>query len=174
MRPEKIQLVRDIRGLLEASPSFFLIAYKGLTAAEFRDLRHALKGSGGACHVVPNRLLKIAAGEAGLAGLGQADLREDTALVTAGADPVGAVRALREFAKTHEEVVLKLGVVEGRLCTAAEAAALADLPPRQVLQAQLLGLLQAPAAQLVRVLQAKAASVVYVLNAYLNEKQKAA
>jgi large subunit ribosomal protein L10 len=52
--------------------------------------------------------------------------------------------------------------------------ALADLPPREVLQAQLLGLLQAPASQMVQVLNAKVASVVFVLNAYLCQKEKAA
>jgi large subunit ribosomal protein L10 len=174
MRAEKTQLVRDIRALIESSSSLLLMGYKGLTAAEFRALRSALATAGSQCHVVPNRLLKIAAGESGLTDLGQAELKQDTALVTGGADPVAVAKVLREFAKTHEEAVLKLAVVEHRLCTAAEAAALADMPPREVLQAQLLGLLQAPAVQLVRVLNAKVASVVYVLNAYLSQKQRAA
>jgi large subunit ribosomal protein L10 len=174
MRPEKTQQVRDIRALMESSPSLFLMGYKGLTAAEFRALRSALAVCGSQCHVVPNRLLKIAAAESGLAELGQAEVRLDTALVSGGADAVAVARALRDFAKTHEEAVLKMAVIERKLCTGAQAAALADLPPRQVLQAQLLGLLQAPAGRLLGVLNAKAASVVHVLNAYLSQKQKAA
>lgn len=174
MRAEKTQLVRDIQALMASSSSLFLMGYKGLTAAEFRALRAVLATVGSQCHVVPNRLVKIAAREIGLAELGQADLKLDTALVSGGADPVAVAKVLRDYAKTHEEAVMKMAVVERRLCTGVQAAALADLPPRQVLQAQLLGLLQAPAGQLVRVLSAKAASVVYALNAYLSQKQTAA
>ena len=174
MRAEKTQLVKDIRALVESSSSLFLIGFKGLTAADFRTLRSALMACRSECHVVPNRLLKIAAAESGLAALGQADLTLDTALVSGGADPVGVAKALRDFAKTRPGALIKLGVVEGKLCTGAQAVALADLPPREVLQAQLLGLLQAPATQMVQVLNAKVASVVFVLNAYLSQKEKAA
>jgi large subunit ribosomal protein L10 len=65
-------------------------------------------------------------------------------------------------------------VLEKRHCSPADVAALADLPAREVLQAQLLGLLQAPMRQLVGVLHAKLASPVYALQAYLEAKQKTA
>ncbi|MBN2450191.1 MAG: 50S ribosomal protein L10 [Lentisphaeria bacterium] len=174
MRPEKQQLAQDIRALIDSSSSLFLISYKGLTTAAFGELRRVLDPVGSECHVVPNRLFRIAASESGLTTVADIDLREDTALVTGGSDPVAVAKVLRDFAKDHPQTSIKLGVLEGRLCTAAEAVSLAGLPPREVLLAQLLGLLQAPASQLVRVLQAKVASVVYVLSAYLNEKEKAA
>jgi len=174
MRAEKTQLVRDIRALLESSPSLFLIGFKGLSTEDFRALRETLRPCGSVCHVVPNRLLRIAATESGLGALGQAELKLDTALISGGADPVGVAKALREFAKTRAGAALKLAVVEGKLCAAAEAASLADLPSREVLQAQLLGLLQAPATRLAYVLNAKVASIVLVVNAYLIEKEKAA
>ena len=63
---------------------------------------------------------------------------------------------------------------DGKLLNAAEVAALADLPPREVLLGQLLGLLQAPATGLVRVLNAKLSSIVYVLNAFCKKKEQAA
>ncbi len=174
MRAEKTQLVQDIRALVESSSSLFLIGFKGLTAADFRNLRGALTACGSECHVVPNRLLSIAAAGSGLDALGQAEVKLDTALVSGGKDPVAVAKVLRDFAKTRAGAAIKLAVVEGKLCTGAQAVALADLPPREVLQAQLLGLLQAPAAQLVQVLNAKVASVVFVLNAYLSQKEKAA
>jgi large subunit ribosomal protein L10 len=174
MRAEKTQLVHDIGALIQSSSSLFLIGFKGLTAADFRNLRSALTKCGSECHVVPNRLLSIAAAASGLATLGQADVKLDTALVSGGVDPVGVAKVLRDFAKTRAGAVIKLAVVEGKLCTGAQAVALADLPPREVLQAQLLGLLQAPASQMVQVLNAKVASVVFVLNAYLCQKEKAA
>jgi large subunit ribosomal protein L10 len=124
--------------------------------------------------VVPNKLLQIAAGELGLDQLKDAELVGDTALITGGADCVAVARAVRDFGKAHEHVTFKLAVVEGSVCSPEEAAQLADLPPKEVLQAQLLGLLQAPAGQLARVLNAKVASIAYVLSAYLSEKEKAA
>jgi large subunit ribosomal protein L10 len=69
-------------------------------------------------------------------------------------------------------MTVKLAVVEGALLNQADAFAMADLPSREVLLAQLLGLLQAPASQLVRVLNAKLASIVYVLDAYCKKKDE--
>lgn len=174
MRAEKTQLVHDIRALIDASPDLFLMGYTGLTAADFRALRGALAACGSECHVVPNRLLAIAAKEAGLSALSGTELKLDTAMVGGGEDPVAVAKVLRDFARTHDKAVVRMAVLEGKLLSASETTALADLPPREVLLAQLLGLLQAPASQLVRVLNAKVASVVYVLNAYLSEKEKAA
>ncbi len=174
MRAEKKQLVDDIRALLEPSPSLFLISYKGLTAKGFAELRKSLDELESQCHVMPNRVFLRAVAECGIDALAGLSLTKDTALVTAGCDPVGIAKKLRDFAKAEKVVSFKLAVIEGKLCSASEASALADLPPREVLQAQLLGLLQAPATQVVRVLNAKVASIVYVLNAYLGEKEKAA
>ena len=83
-------------------------------------------------------------------------------------------KAVREFAKGRDQVKVKLAVVEGTLLSEADTYALADLPAREVLLAQLLGLLQAPAGQLVRVLNAKVASIVYVLNDYCTKKGQVA
>jgi len=174
MRPEKHQLVHDICELLAGAPSLFLIAYKGLTVRAFSDLRAALEEAEARCVVVPNRLLKRAAAEAGLDGLAALDLAGDTALVTCGDGPVAVAKVLKEFARNHPEVAFKLGAVQGQLCTAEQAQAIADLPPREVLLAQLLGLLQAPARQLATVLNAKVASIVYVVSAYLKQKEEAA
>lgn len=174
MRAEKKQLVQDIRALIESSSSLFLITYKGLTTKDFSNLRTVLAGVGSECHVVPNRLLKLAAAESGLETLAEAVVTLDSALVSGGPDPVAVARTLRDFGKDHPVAAVKLAVVEGKLCGGDQATALADLPPREVLLAQLLGLLVAPASQLVRVLNAKVASVVYVLNAYLSEKEQAA
>lgn len=173
MRAEKTQMVQEIKGLVDAKP-FFLITYKGLTAADFSTFRTALAGLGAQCHVVRNTLLKKAASNLGIAALDGVTLAGDTALVS-GDDAVGIAKAIRDFAKTKKDVVkVKLGVVEGQLLNESDANAMADLPSKEVLQAQLLGLLQAPAGQLVRVLNAKVSTIVYVLNAFLGKKEQAA
>lgn len=171
MRAEKLQLARDIQALIGRAPSIFLVSYKGLTVASFDTLRAALNPLGAACHVVPNRVFRIAAREAGLDDLAAFDLEGDTALICGGEDVVAVAKALRDFSKGHEQMAVKIALVEGRLAQPEQARALADVPSREVLLAQLLGLLQAPAGQLVRVLQASVANIVYVLSAYRQKKE---
>ncbi len=173
MRAEKTQMVQEISGLISGKP-IFLISYKGLTAADFVSFRDSLAGFGAVCHVVPNTLFSVAAKAVGIGCLDGVTVSGDTALVS-GDDPVAMAKAIREFAKQKKDIVkVKLAVVEGQLLDAADAEQLADLPPREVLLAQLLGLLNAPASQLVRVLNAKLSTIVYVLNAFLQKKEQAA
>jgi len=173
MRAEKTQMVQDIKGLVDGK-AFVLISYKGLKAADFTSFRGVLAGVGAQCHVVPNTLLLVAAKNAGIDCLADVKLSGDTALIS-GTDAVAVAKAARDFAKAKDGIVsIKLGVVEGKLLNTAEVVQLADLPPREVLLAQLLGLLNAPAGQLVRVLNAKVSSIVYVLNAFLQKKEQAA
>ena len=173
MRPEKKQIVQDLCGLLEQASTLFVVAYNGLDAESFAELRQALAAVGGECHVVPNRLMKLALAESGRDQYADNVFREDSALVTTTAEAVTVARTLRDFAKTHTALSFKGGFVEGRACTAEEALSLAAMPPREVLQAQLLGLLLAPATGLARLLNAKVAQILYLLNAHKNKKQQA-
>ena len=175
MRPEKEQLVKDICGLIEPSPCLFLVTYKGLTAQAFEELRTTLEASAAQCHVVPNRLFKRAAAVCGMESVLETDLRGDTALVCGPeTNPVTLAKTLTTFGKTHPQLTFKLGVIDGKPFGPDQAQELAKLPPREILLAQLLGLLQAPARQLVSVLNAKTTSVVYVLSAYLQNKEETA
>ena len=171
MRPEKVQLVQDLQGLLSSSAGLFLVSYKGLTVSDFAELRGRLAEVDAECHVVPNRLLLRAAAENGLETLAASALADDTAMVSGGQDATEVAKALRGFARQHKEVSFKAGVFEGKLYSREDTARLAELPPREVVLAQLLGLLQAPMGQLVGVLNAKVASIVYVLRAYADSKE---
>jgi large subunit ribosomal protein L10 len=173
MRAEKHQLVHDIKELLGLSTGFFLIGYKGLTTAALTDLRGRLAAVGGQCHIVPNRLFKRAAAAGGISAIAPVSVAGDNAVVCGG-DLVAVAKIVRDFAKSHDKAPIRLGVVSGQVITADQVGQLADLPPREVLLAQLLGVLQAPASNLARVLNAKLASVVYVLNAHLKNKEQAA
>ena len=166
-------MVQEIKGLISGKP-IILISYKGLTAADFVGLRDSLAGFGAVCRVIPNTLLCVAAKAVGISCMDGVTLSGDTALIS-GDDPVAMAKAIRDFAKQKKDIVkVKLAVVEGQLLDAADVEQLADLPPREVLLAQLLGLLNAPAGQLVRVLNAKLSTIVYVLNAFLQKKEQAA
>jgi len=173
VRPEKGQIVQDIQALIESSGSFFLVTWKGLTTMGFSELRDTVAEAEGVCHVVPNRLFRRAAAECGIEGFADDALKGDTAFV-GGPDSVALAKCLRDFGRVHGEVSFKAGVTAGSILSAAQSLTLADLPPRDVLRAQVLGLLQAPSGKLVGVLSAKLSSIVYVLNAYLNEKEAAA
>ena len=174
MRAEKIQIVQEIKGLIDSKP-FILISYKGLSTAVLNGFRSKLSELGAECHVVPNTLLRHAAKELGLESVAACELSGDTALVSGSCDPVAMAKMVRDFIKEQKEkIAIKWGFVEGTLINADEVKALADLPSREVLLSQLLGLLEAPASQLARVLNAKVASIVYVLNAFLGKKEQAA
>jgi large subunit ribosomal protein L10 len=168
-------MVQEVMDLINGKP-IILITYQGLTANVFNAFRAKLTepSINGVCRVVPNTLLRVAAGQLGMDALANTPLAGDTALISGSGDPVALAKAVREFAKGRDQVKVKLAVVEGTLLSEADTYALADLPAREVLLAQLLGLLQAPAGQLVRVLNAKVASIVYVLNDYCTKKGQVA
>ena len=168
MRAEKKQMVQELVDRMNGQ-AVVLITYQGVTANSFNSFRAKVANDSvkGACHVVPNTLLKKAAAELGYTALAEQELSGDTAMVT-GADAVALVKAIKEFAsdkeKAKEKVKVKLSYVEGQLLNAKDTLALADLPPKEVIQAQLLGLIQAPAAGIARAINAKLSSVVYVLD----------
>lgn len=171
MRHEKIQLVNDLSGLINTSNTLFLVTYKGLTVADFNDLRTKLADVDSECHVVPNRLFLRAAAECGLDSLAEYKLSGDSALITGGSDPVAVAKLIRKFGDAHEALKVKIGYMEGSMLESEAVAELAKLPGREILLAQLLGVLQGPSRQLAGVLHNRVASIVYVLNAYQQNQQ---
>lgn len=174
MRAEKLQIREDIQKLLASSCGTFMMSYKGMKVADFSALRRNLAVVGSECHIVPNRILRYAARENGIQELADLRLTGETALVTGSKDPAAVAKVLRDFSRTRPVLVNKFGLLSGKLHAGEQMKALADLPSREILLSQLLGLLLAPAQQLVRVLNAKNASIVYVLKAYADQKEKVA
>jgi large subunit ribosomal protein L10 len=112
---------------------------------------------------------------AALAGLGLAEgvaalLSGQTAVACIQGEPVEAAKALRDFAKTNPNLVVKGGLLGTGILTAKEATALADIPPREVLLARLAGGLAAPLQQFAGLLQALPRNLAYGLSALI-EKQ---
>lgn len=174
MRPEKQQLAEDIRQLVEPSPFVFLISYKGLSVDEFDDLRTRLYEQHAECHVVPNRLLRYAVQETDAQVLADKTLKGETAMVTGTGDAVAVAKALASFIKDDDgdQVAIKCGALRGQELSADEVTCLASLPSREVLLAQLLGVLNGPARNLVGVLAAAKSGLVYALQAYLNQQEQ--
>ena len=172
MRVEKIQLLNEIGNTLEKSDYVFLMSYKGLTVRDFSELRDSLSKHNAECHVLKNRLIKKAAEQKGIKGLSELKIVGDTAVVSGKGDAGAVAKTLLGFAKTHEPVKAKAGYLEGAVLGKSDVAALADLPPREVLRAQLLGVLLAPSRNLVTILDMKATEIVNLINAFKDKKEK--
>ena len=120
--------------------------------------------SGAHYAVVKNTLTKIAAKDAGVTGIDEL-LVGPSALAFISGDPVEAAKGLRDFAKVHPLLVIKGGVMDGKLLSAAEISKLADLESREVLLAKLAGAMKAKTAQAAALFQAPLSKTVRTIEA---------
>jgi large subunit ribosomal protein L10 len=128
---------------MENAEAVFLTEYRGLSVKAVQELRRSLRASGAEYKVVKMTLAKLAADDAGIEGLDEF-LIGPTALAFAQSDPVATAKALKDFAKTHEVLVVKVGYFSGNLLTPEEISKLADIEPREVLLAKIAGAAKAP------------------------------
>ena len=164
MRPEKANIVSDLSEELKES-SFVLVAdYQHMKVDDFSELRKRLAGAGAEIHVVKNSFLKRAMADSGFPA-GDGKLTGQTAVVTGKKDVAPVAKAFKTFVTEFKKAMLKLGFIDRAAVSTAELEALADLPPENVLRAQLLGLLLSPATKLVRVLNEPGSSLARLLNA---------
>jgi large subunit ribosomal protein L10 len=170
-RPEKVAAVAEVRERLSSAEGALLTEYRGLKVADLARLRQALKEAGAEYGVYKNTLARRAAQELDLPEL-EPLLEGPTAIAFAQGDAVGVARSLRDFARTNPNLVLKGGLLGTRVLSAAEAAALADVPPREVQLAQLAGALAAPLRQLAGLLSALPRNLAYGLSALIDQKKE--
>jgi large subunit ribosomal protein L10 len=169
---QKKAVVADLRARSETAQAAVLTDYRGLTVDEMTDLRAQLRESGVFFQVVKNNLVKRAVEGTDLEPLTE-HLKGPTALALAE-DPVAAAKVLSEFAKDHDDLEIKVGVLSGKEMAPAEVAALAKLPSREQLLTQLAVGLNAPATKLARSLNAVPAKFARALAAVRDQKGEAA
>jgi len=167
-RPEKVAQVREVRERLSSSSASLLTEYRGLTVGDLGALRRSLAAAGGEYRVFKNTLVRFAAAELGLEGLDSL-LTGPTAIAFVDGDAAEVAKALRDFARTHPALVVKGGVLGSQLLSSSEAAALADLPSRDVMLARLAGAFSAPLQQLAGLLAALPRNFAYGLKALLDQ-----
>jgi large subunit ribosomal protein L10 len=138
----KVAEVEAIKGYLNDSVAALLTEYRGLKVKDMGELRASLRGSQTDYRVLKNTLTGIAASEAGFQELVPL-LDGPTAVAFVHGDPVQAAKDLAEFARTHPALVVKGGVLDGRVVDAESVRHLATLESREVLLARLAGMLQA-------------------------------
>ena len=174
-RPDKAAAVAELTEKFKSSGAAVLTEYRGLTVAQLKALRTALRGNADYA-VVKNTLTAIAAREAGLEVLTD-ELKGPSAIAFVTGDPVAAAKSLRDFAKANPALVIKGGVLDGRALTAADVSKLADLESREVLLAKAAGAMKAKlyqAAYLFTAPASKAVRTVEALRAQQEESQNAA
>jgi large subunit ribosomal protein L10 len=141
-RAEKVTAVAELTEQFQNSTGAVLTEYRGLSVAQLGALRQAL-GQNAMFSVVKNTLTKIAATEAGVTSELTDLLVGPSAIAFVQGDVVEAAKGLRDFARVNPVLVIKGGVLDGKMLAPADVLRLADLEPREVLLAKLAGAMQA-------------------------------
>jgi large subunit ribosomal protein L10 len=163
VRPDKAAAVAELVEAFRGASAAVLTEYRGLSVKQISELRRAL-GADTTYAVVKNTLTRIAAADAGVAGVEEL-LEGPTAVAFVNGDPVEAAKGLRDFAKANPVLVVKGGVMEGKALTAAEIGKLADLESRDVLLGKLAGAMLASLSQAVYLLNAPLAQAARLAGA---------
>jgi large subunit ribosomal protein L10 len=173
MRPEKAEIVSELSERLNRSPFLLVTDYQRMKVDQFGELRNRLAPAGAEVHVVKNSFLKRAMTATGMPDVAD-QLSGQTAIVMGQKDVAPVAKILKMFAAEFKVAALKIGVVDKAILSTSEVEALAELPPREVLLAQLLGLLLWPATKLVRVLNEPASAFARLLKAKADKGEAAA
>ena len=168
-RPDKVAVVDEVSRRLSESTATVLTEYRGLSVDELAELRAKLRETDASYRVVKNTLTRLAAQDAGV------DIPHDiligpTAVTFCAGDPVAAAKVLRAFSKQHPELVIKGGVLDGRVLDAAETTRLSELESRDELLARLAGMMQSIVAQPARLAQANLSKFARLLAALQDKK----
>ncbi len=168
----KKRVVDEIAERLENAQSVVVVDYCGLTVAEVTDLRAKLRSADVEMKVLKNTMVKIAADKSKIAELSPY-LQGPTAWVFSKQDPVSGPKVLLEFAKGHKNLEIKAGIIEKRVIKEQDVKALAELPSREVLLAQVLRGMQGPLTGMANVLQGPIRQFGYALEALRKQKAEA-
>ncbi|MGB3510703.1 MAG: 50S ribosomal protein L10 [Microcoleaceae cyanobacterium] len=147
-KQQKQEMLADIKQSLSETQLALVIDYKGLSVAEITDLRRRLIPTGTACTVAKNTLMGIAVKEDSNWQPMEKLLAGSNAFLFLKDDLGGAIKAYQEFQKTTKKTEFKGGVMEGRLLSEADVKAIADLPSKEELIAQVAGALNSIATKL--------------------------
>ncbi|HEY74813.1 MAG TPA: 50S ribosomal protein L10 [Thermoflexia bacterium] len=167
-RERKQELVRQYIERLEQSQGLILADYRGLRVAEMEQLRRTTRETGSTLQVVKNRLLKLALAEAGIS-LPDEWLQGPTLVAFCTDEMPATAKAMIDFAKDMPALVIKGGLLEGSVLSDEQVKDLANLPSREVLLAQVLGTINAPASQVAGVVASGIRQVLNLLQAYVDK-----
>ncbi len=171
-RDEKAEVIKELHSKLEQAQATVLTDFRGLNVEAMNRLRGQLRDSRAEYKVAKNNLIALAA-EGTDAALLRDLLAGPCGLAMSYEDPVATAKILVEFAKTSPNLAIKGAVLQGKLITEEDVAALAKLPGREVLLGKLLSVLVAPPTGLVQVLSGVVRKFLYTLKAIQDQKAAA-
>jgi large subunit ribosomal protein L10 len=169
-KPDKVAAVAEIAESFRTSSATVVTQYTGLSVAQLSQLRRAL-GTSAKYRVAKNTLVKRAAEDAGIEGLEHLFVGP-TAIAFVKGEAVDAAKAIRDFAKDNNALVIKGGYMDGRTLSVDEITRIADLDSREVLLAKAAGAFKAKLSQAAALFQAPVSQMAR-LAAALEDKRKA-
>ena len=170
----KKAIVAELKETLSSSQLAVVINYKGLTVAEITDLCRRLLPSGATCKVTKNTLMRIAVTGDSTWEPMTTLLSESSAFLLIKDDVGGALKAYQDFQKATKKTELRGGVMEGRALTEADVKAIADLPSKEQLIAQVAGAINGVAAKLAIGINQVPSSLARAIQAVADKDQEAA
>ncbi len=150
---QKKAIVDSLADKLSHAASGVLVKYEGITVEQDTKLRAAFRAAGVEYTVVKNTLISKACDKVGLEAL-KTELNGMNAIAISENDPIAPAKILKEYAEKIEKFEIRGGVLDGAVVDAATVNELADIPPKEVLIAKLLGSMQSPLYKFAYVLQA--------------------
>lgn len=169
---QKQEMLAKIKEDLDGVKAVWVVDYRGLTVKEIQALRGDIREADASMKVYKNTLMHIALDEMELPNL-DAVLEGPSAFVFAGEDPVASAKALKDFAKKNQNLVIKGGMMDNAFVDAAQVEAIAALPSREELIAKLLGTISNPLVKTVRVLNGPMEAFARCVSAIADQKNAA-
>ena len=168
----KIAVVDEVRTRIGESSASIVSEYRGLSVSELGQLRAALAAVGGDYRIFKNTLVRRAIDGGEYQPLSEY-LTGPSALTFVQGDVSAVAKALKDFARANPLLVIKGGLADGSLLSSSDLAALADLPPRDVLLARIAGALAAPLRQMAGLLEALPRDLAYGIAALIEQREAA-
>ena len=169
VRPDKVATVDEVKSRVEGTTTAVVTEYRGLTVAQISALRRQLRTLDADYKVFKNTLVRRA-----IAGTPVEPMSEfligPTAIAFIDGDVSAVAKALRDFAKESPKLIVKGGVLDGKSLSSKDLTALADLPSRDILLAQLAGLIASPLRTMAGLLKAVPQNLAYGLSALIDSK----
>jgi large subunit ribosomal protein L10 len=171
-REKKEQLVAEYADKLSRSNAIFITDYRGLTVSDMESLRAKIREVGGGYSIVKNTLVLRALQAADLS-VPEDMLKGPTAIGFAYDEVTPIAKVLEDFAKDTKILQIKGGMMEGNVLRPEQVSSLASMPPREVILAQLLGLIQQPGNRVAGVVNAAGNKLAGTIKAYADKLEKA-
>lgn len=165
----KRTIVADIKEKLDTAQSAVLVDYRGLNVEEVTELRNQFRKANVEYAVLKNTMITLAAQQLNITGLDE-HLKGPTAVAFGYEDPVAPAKVLTEFIKKNKKISVKCALVDKKFVDAAGVTALAELPPKEVLIAKMMGSMNAPITGFVGVLSGVLRNCVYAIEAIRKQK----